>query len=135
MIKTLLLFIIIGYSVYTQDLSVNIAGTWRYSDNTECPDFILFKPDSTYTILNDCGCQNPGLPIVEKGKWIYNINENTIQLTYREYISSNSVFSEYHGKDSELTFYVESISENEMILCFGSNNIDCVNENYIKIFE
>ena len=116
-----------------QDLSYKIEGKWKYVDDMECPDFLIFKTDGSYTILNDCGSQDPRMPIVEKGNWSFDIKEKAIKLTNREFISPNSVFSEYHGKDKELVFYVKNISENDMLLCFGNNNNDCANENYARV--
>lgn len=133
LIKVFLFSLILGTTACAQDLSEKIEGKWKYADDMECPDFLIFKPDSSYTILNDCGSQNPGMPIVEKGKWNFDIKENAIRLTNREFVSKYSVFSEYHGKNKELIFYVKNITENDMLLCFGDNNKDCADENYKRI--
>jgi len=133
LIKILLFTLILGTTACAQDLSEKIKGKWKYVDDMECPDFLIFKSDGSYTILNDCGSQDPRMPIVEKGKWNFDIKENAIRLTNREFISKNSVFSEYHGKNKELIFYVKNVTENDMLLCFGNNNKDCADENYKRV--
>jgi len=134
LIKIFLFSSMLGTTACAQDLSEKIEGKWKYADSMECPDFLIFKADGSYTILNDCGSQDPRMPVVEKGSWSFDIKENAIKLTNREFISKNSVFSEYHGKDKELVFYVKNISENNMLLCFESNNNKgCINENYTRV--
>lgn len=133
LIKILLFFLILGTTACAQDLSEKIEGKWKYVDDMECPDFLIFKSDGSYTILNDCGSQDPRMPIVEKGNWNFDIKENAIRLINREFVSKNSVFSEYHGKNNKLIFYVKNITENDMLLCFGDNNKDCADENYKRV--
>lgn len=108
-----------------------LVGKWRFADDFECPDFLQLNTDGKYVIFNDCGCQNPELPIIEKGSW--SLKENEITLYNRKFVSKNSVFVEYHGSESELYFKVKEVSADKLILCFVDNKSDCKIEKYIRI--
>ena len=133
LITIIVLMLIIGKTVDAQDLSEKLNGEWRYSDDMECPDFILIHSSGRYIIFNDCGSITPQFPIIEKGDWTVDKQEKKLILAEREFVSQNSVFSEYHGEDKQLTFLIEQISDDKMTLCFNKGTGDCVTENYSKV--
>lgn len=112
----------------------NLIGKWKFADNYECPDILEFNLNGSYTIFNDCGSIDPKLPIIENGSWKFKSEENEIILFKREFVSPNSVFSEYHGKNDSLSFKINELTDKRLTLCFIKDIYsDCIIENYIRI--
>lgn len=117
-----------------RDYINNLKGKWKFADDFDCPDILEFNLNGTYTIFNDCGSIDPKLPIIEKGSWKFISKENEIILYKREFVSPNSVFSEYHGKNDSLSFKIKELIDKKLTLCFIKDiDNDCITENYIRI--
>lgn len=117
-----------------KDFISELHGKWIFADNLDCPDVLEFNSNGTYSVFNDCGSFNPEHPIIEKGNWKLESKENVLILFQREFVSPNSVFSEYHGKNDSLSFKINELIDKKLTLCFIKDvNDDCIIENYIRV--
>lgn len=124
------MMLLISSKACTNNLSDKLQGEWRYVEDMECPDFLLFHLNGRYIIFNDCGSQHPWIPIVEKGDWA--IKDKVITLTNRAFIGPNLGFSKYHGSDP-LLIHIKSISEEKLVLGFNEEGNNYITENYKRI--
>ena len=120
----------------SQNLPHKIIGEWSMSlvqegDGKkyamECPDVLSFEANGQYQIFNDCYGNDIENPIIERGKWIFDIKENKISLKDRKFSSSYT----FHDSTPALTLYVKEITDKSMKLCFN-NKDGCITENYEK---
>jgi len=128
----LICFFFFNNSPY-QDTNSKLEGKWKLTNEIECPDFIIFNPNNTYLIFNDCGSIDPKYPIVEKGVWRYENKNSSIIFSDREFISPNSIFSNNHGYDSTLWFYLKNITDEKMELCYINKENDFMYDHYVKV--
>jgi hypothetical protein len=111
-----------------------ILGEWMYSGSqnqqgmVECPDVIAFYENGEYTVFNDC-YGDAVSPIIETGKWSAEEKENIILLDKRKFTIDYYYF---HGSSEKLTGYVQEISEDGIIACFGEKK-NCNKEVYRRI--
>lgn len=128
------IFIFVNFACSQQSREIEkLEGKWKY-DGYECPDVLVFNINGTYNIYNDCGSIDPINPIIEKGKWKLEPIDSILILFQREFISPNSVFSEYHGKNERVLFKINELTEEYMVLCFRKDfSADCTTERYKRM--
>ena len=111
-----------------------LKGKWILVEEVECPDIIIFEMSGAYTVFNDCGSINPKFPVSEIGNWEYYPEKNEIKFFRREFLSPNSPFCEYHGKNDNLFFKITKLTKNHLKLCFkGVANKACTIESYKRL--
>ena len=130
-VNSLVLMLLISSNTCTNNLSDKLQGEWRYVDDMECPDFLLFHHNGRYIVFNDCGSQHPWIPIVEKGDWT--IKDKVIALTNREFIGPHLGFRQYHGSEPVLLMRIKSISKEKLVLDFNEDGNNYISENYKRI--
>jgi len=136
--KTLTCILLMAFlhiqTVYVQnkDFINDLHGRWIFADNLDCPDLLDFNSNGTYSVFNDCGSLNPEHPVIEKGSWKFESKEKVLILFKREFVSPNSVFSEYHGKEDSLSFKIKELNSSKLTICFINDN-NYIVENYIRL--
>lgn len=85
-----------------QSSKPQIVGEWKYGGVAnkktqaehivECPDFIEFRSNGTYTVLNDC-YGDAVKPVVETGKWNINASSQKLTLSERRFITNYHLYS------------------------------------------
>ena len=85
-----------------QSSKPQIVGEWVYGGVAnkktqadyvvECPDFIEFRSNGTYTVLNDC-YGDAVKPIVETGKWSVNAPSQKLILSERRFTTNYHLYS------------------------------------------
>lgn len=105
-------------------------GEWLLEGGYDCPDMIEFKNNGVYIIYNDCGAENPRLPIVENGQW--SLKNNYINLYNRDIKNIHSDFSQYHGKQDKLILKLKEASENKLLINYINEDNILIEESYIK---
>ena len=123
-------------NIACSQIDVNkLSGKWRFADESECPDILDFLSHGEYNILNDCGSIDPEFPIIERGSWEFKDKEKTIVLSNREFVSPNSVFTEYHGNDEILVFKIIELSNTNLTLGFLSDTNNCISANFFRLLK
>jgi len=110
----------------------DLHGRWINADDLDCPDVLDFSSNGTYKIFNDCGIIDPEQSAVEKGSWKFKSKEKEIILFNREFVTTNSVFSGFHGKEDSLSFKIKELNNNKLTVCFTNDN-NCMVENYVRL--
>lgn len=130
----LILMILVSSSACSQDLSNIIAGRWLYKGINnrnlaiECPDVLIFGADGSYSVLNECYGEGIKIPLVEKGRWHFDSNQDKILLTDRKFFT-NYVF---HDSISLLVIHLKEVTDKAMKICFADMS-NCIPEIYEKV--
>lgn len=135
----LMVMILLPFNQACSQNSERIIGEWGLSlvqENRgqkfaiECPDYLLFESEGTYTIFNDCEMHEDNKEaIIERGNW--NLNSKTMRITLSNREFTNLKFSDYtfHGAKENLTLVIDQILDNELWFCVD-DGFDCIIEKY-----
>lgn len=123
---------IILQTACTQDSYNDLTGNWILTESNgeiiyECPDELVLKNDKTYEILNECYGDDLIKPIIEKGIWNYNKENNCIIFSNRILLSSYI----FQNKDSELVIFIHKFGKTEVLLSYLEKEAS-VREKYHK---
>ncbi len=119
-----------GFLYSQDDDKSSVIGRWLLYGDYDCPDLIEIKPNGIYIIYNDCGSNDPRLPITEVGNWEF--KTGNLKFFDRDFKLKHSDFVNYHGNQQELLLKVEKATSNTLVISFKDPKRKFITEEYKK---